>query len=420
MRFKLHGSDPASSALTFEPYYSLYGARYAMYMNLTEPDSPEAQALIRKGKEQLRIAETTIDSLTSFDNNNSEADKNYKFNKSSVGVHLGEGYRDAQMATDAYFQHEMIVDPDAPKNHLGVRYFGGDNGRTFDVYLNDVLLKHERVTNAAGSNSWYVQYDEIPSSILAGIPTADSYKRDQNGNYVLDDDGAKIPVVTVRFQGNGTSYVGGVYGVYTTTKTTFGADADLTKLSFEDGELSPPLGDGVYSYTATVATDATTATFDVDPAVPSGLVFVGDVLIDDSLPRTVSLAEGDQPTVLTLRSTAQDHTTTATYRIEVVRAVDTPALEVSAMATARCVAGKAVLAIQATNASDAPVALAVETPFGSKQVAALAPGKTSSSAFTTRVPQLLPGVATVVATGTVDGEDASVSVPVAYTSRTCG
>ncbi|MDY0908614.1 beta-L-arabinofuranosidase domain-containing protein [Microbacterium sp. CFBP9034] len=420
MRFKMQNADAASEALTFEPWYSLYNARYAIYMDLIEPDSPQAQALILKGKQQQRVEETTIDSLTSFDNNNSEADKNYKYNKSGVGVWLGEGYRDGQIATDAYFQYDMIVDPTLPKNHLGVRYFGGDNGRTFDVYINDVLLKHERVTNANGSTSFYVQYDEIPAAVLAGIPAKDSYKRNQNGEYVLDEAGEKIPVVTVRFQGNGTSYVGGVFGVYTTSGTTYGTDADLTALSFEDGRVAPTLTDGVYSYTVTVDQDATTATFDADPAVPSGLVYLGDVLIDDTLPRTVPLAAGTAPTVLTLKATAQDHTTTATYRLEIVRAPATPSLEVTGVAAMRCVAGKVVLTVQASNRSAVPVALAVTTPLGSKQVAALAPGKSTSAAFTSRVAHVAAGTASITASAVVDGAPATVTVPVAFPALSCG
>lgn len=419
MRFKVENADAATEALTFEPWYSLYGARYAIYMDLIEPDSPQAQALILKNKQQLRIDETTIDSLTSFDNNNSEADKSYEFNKSGVGVWLGEGYRDAQTAADAYFQYDMIVDPSLPKNYLGVRYFGGDNGRTFDVYLNDVLLKNERITNAAGSTSWYVQYDEIPASVLSGIAAKDSYKRDQNGQYVLDAQGQRIPVVTVRFQSNGTSYVGGVYGVYTTSKTTYGTDADLSALSFEDGEVAPALTDGVYAYTVTVPSDATTATFDADPAVPSGLVRLGGVLIDDTAPRTVALAP-DGPTVLTLTSTAQDHVTTSTYRVEIVRAPEQPPLAVTAVAAVRCAGGKPMLTVQVRNGDAVPVSATVETVAGTKQLASIAPGKSASATFTVRAAQLPAGQATVTASATVGGAPVSATIPAAYPVTTCG
>jgi DUF1680 family protein/putative cell wall-binding protein len=334
MRFGLKNTDASSEALVFRPWYSLYNARYATYLNLIEPDSPEAQALILSDKEKLRIAETTTDSLTSFDNNNSEADKNYRVNKSSTGVWRGQAYRDAQTASDAFFQYDMIVDTDAPKNYLGVRYYGGDDGRTFDVYLNDVKLKSERVTDAAGGDTWYVQYDEIPAAVLDGIAARDSYKRDQNGAYVLDADGQKVPVITVRFQSNGTSFVGGVYGVYTTTSTAFGTDADLMALGAEGAVLEPALTDGVYDYTLRVPADATAVALDVDPAVPSGLVYVGDILIDDTVPRTIPLSAGVGATTVAIRSVAQDHATAKEYSLHIVRQEPDPELSVERIAGA--------------------------------------------------------------------------------------
>lgn len=418
MRFGLRNADSVSEALTLQPWYSLYGARYAIYLNLVEPDSAAAQASIRKAKEQLRIDEMTIDALTSFDNNNSEADKNYRYNKSGVGVWRGEGYRDGQMATDAWFQYDMIVDPAAPKNYLGVRYYGGDNGRTFDVYLNDVKLKSERVTNAAGATSWYVQYDEIPSAVLAGIAARDSYKRDQNGAYVLDARGDKIPVVTVRFQGNGTSYVGGVFGVYTTSKTTFDADADLRKLTFSNGTLSPALARGTYDYTVTVPADATSTSFDADPAVPSGLVFAGDVLIDDTGARTVPLAEGTGPTSLTLRAYAQDHTTVKTYRIQIVKAPRAPELPFTATASSRCVAGKVVQVVTVTNGSSASGTFAIAGPAGAKDVT-IAAGKSTSITFTTRSATLAAGQLTIAASATIGGTPATATKTVSYAAASC-
>ncbi|MBL0887596.1 beta-L-arabinofuranosidase domain-containing protein [Myceligenerans indicum] len=319
MRFAMNGVDDTSAALTWEPYYSLYGARYATYVTLVEPDSQEAQDLIRREKEQLRVEETTIDSLTSFDDNNSEADKNYEYNRSSVGVYRGEPYRDAQIATDAYFQYDMIVDPTVERNYLGVRYQGGDVGRTFDVYLGDVLLKHEAVTDANGSTDWYVQYDEIPREILDGLDVADSYKRDQNGGYVLDENGQKAPVVTVRFQGDGSSYVGGVYGVCTTVSDRYDAEAALSELSFDAGSVSPALDPAVHEYTVTVPAEVTTATMHVAPASPSGLVYVDGVLVDDTQPRVIPLTEGDEPTDVTVEAFAQDHATSIVHTLHVVR-----------------------------------------------------------------------------------------------------
>jgi hypothetical protein len=319
MRFSLANVDAASADLVFEPYYSLYDARYATYMTLVEPDSTAAQAQILKLKQQLRSAETTVDWLTSFDDNNSEAEKNVLFNKSSVGVWQGEGYRDGQIAADAFFQYDMTVDPMSPKSYLVVRYFGGDDGRTFDVYVNDVLLKHETITNAGGATTWYIQHDEIPRTVLDAIPAIDSYKRDQNGDYALDGQGRKIPVVTVRFQGNGRSRVGGVYGVTITDSIAYETDAGLSALSANNAVLRPELADGVHEYRLTVPSDADSVAIDAAPSVPSGLVTFDGVLVDDATPRTVAIEDGEVPTIVDITAYAQDHTTSAAYRIEIVR-----------------------------------------------------------------------------------------------------
>ena len=92
----------------------------------------------------------------------------------------------------------------------------------------------------------------------------------------------------------------------------------------------------------------------------------------------------------------------------------------TALASTRCVAGKVTLVVTATNDSDVPVALSLTTPFGSKQIASVAPGKSSSTAFTTRAATIADGQATVVASANVDGEDVSVTVPATYAAKACG
>ncbi|MDA1361103.1 glycoside hydrolase family 127 protein [Glycomyces luteolus] len=413
MRFKLHGVDPDAAALTFEPYYSLYDARYATYVTLVEPDSAEAQALILDGKEQLRQDETTIDALTSFDNNNSEADKNYAFNRSSVGVYRGEPFRHAEKAADAWFQYDMIVDPALEANYLGVRYYGGDSGRTFDVYVNDVLLKHETVTNAQGATSWYLQYDEIPRAVLDGIEAADSWKRDQNGDYVLDEAGHRIPVVTVRFQGTGASLVGGVYGVYTTASDHYDTDAALASLSFDGGAIAPAFDPEVREYTVTVPADATETVLHVSPGTPSGLVYLGDILIDDTLPRTVAV--GADTTDIVLTAYAQDHTTDLVYTVHIVHA---PPVSAEITAAPRCVAGKVQLVTKVTNSSGEPVEVVVATPYGDKTIASLAAGASASQAFATRAASVAAG--SVSATVGLAGGTATVEVGASYGAYTCG
>jgi len=107
-----------------------------------------------------------------------------------------------------------------------------------------------------------------------------------------------------------------------------------------------------------------------------------------------------------------DITVTADVVVEAAAVV----LPVTVAAETRCVAGKVVLTVRATNDGTAPVRLVVETAYGSKTVATLAAGKSVASAFTTRL-ATIPG-STVSVTATA-GAEQSVTTGT-YTTATCG
>ncbi|MDR7188453.1 beta-xylosidase [Microbacterium sp. BE35] len=106
-------------------------------------------------------------------------------------------------------------------------------------------------------------------------------------------------------------------------------------------------------------------------------------------------------------------------RLGVLKAPE-PTLEVSITTGARCVSGKAVLTVQTANGAGVPVSLVVTTPYGGKSIAALAPGKTTSSAFTTRQVAIPAGVVTVEASATVDGDAVTVPLESPIAARSCG
>ncbi|WP_442574566.1 immunoglobulin-like domain-containing protein [Microbacterium sp. F51-2R] len=105
-----------------------------------------------------------------------------------------------------------------------------------------------------------------------------------------------------------------------------------------------------------------------------------------------------------------------TFSVDIVAA---PALPVTATATTRCVAGKATLIVSVTNPTGSTVQAAISSASGSKTVS-LAAGKTVSTAFSTRAATLPAGSASVVATGTVDGQTVSTTVAAAYAATSCG
>ncbi|SMF10535.1 hypothetical protein [Cellulosimicrobium composti] len=74
----------------------------------------------------------------------------------------------------------------------------------------------------------------------------------------------------------------------------------------------------------------------------------------------------------------------------------------------RCLAGTAYLAVRATNGGDAPVDVAVDTPFGGREFAGVAPGAAAYQSFSARSTGLDAGSVTV--TGTADGGSGSQDV----------
>ncbi|ROS75403.1 family 43 glycosylhydrolase [Cellulomonas sp. PhB143] len=76
--------------------------------------------------------------------------------------------------------------------------------------------------------------------------------------------------------------------------------------------------------------------------------------------------------------------------------VPDPQVEVTAQA--RCVGSSAVLAVRALNTGDAPAGVAIATPFGSKPVAQVAPGRSAYQSFAVRKGTVPAGEATVTVT----------------------
>ncbi|SIQ06949.1 F5/8 type C domain-containing protein [Cellulosimicrobium aquatile] len=73
---------------------------------------------------------------------------------------------------------------------------------------------------------------------------------------------------------------------------------------------------------------------------------------------------------------------------------------VTATAVSRCLAGTAYVAVRADNDGDAPVDMTIETAHGTREVAAVAPGRAASGSFSTRSSSVVAGEAAVVVAGT--------------------
>jgi len=97
-----------------------------------------------------------------------------------------------------------------------------------------------------------------------------------------------------------------------------------------------------------------------------------------------------------------------------------PALDVTVTAEPRCLAGKAYVAVRATNGEDVPLDVTLATPFGTKAFADVAPGRNAYQSFAVRAGSVEAGTATVTVTGVVDGEEVTSEVEASYAASSCG
>ncbi|PPH39043.1 1,4-beta-xylanase [Rathayibacter sp. AY1E3] len=108
------------------------------------------------------------------------------------------------------------------------------------------------------------------------------------------------------------------------------------------------------------------------------------------------------------------------YQLARLGTLKEASLDVTAAAATRCIAGKVVVTVRATNADDVPVVLRMESASGTKTVAALAPGATTSHAFTTRAASVPAAEVVVTATATLDGEPVTTTVRAPHPAASCG
>jgi hypothetical protein len=94
-------------------------------------------------------------------------------------------------------------------------------------------------------------------------------------------------------------------------------------------------------------------------------------------------------------------------------------LDVSAVVTARCVGGKVIQVLSVSNGEAVPVTVSATGPHGAKTFTDLAPGKTSSAAFTTRSRTIGSGSFSLTAQATVDGSPVTVLQEAAYPAASC-
>ncbi len=173
LEFTLKGTDRGD--VVFTPHYQVYAHRYGIYFDLVDSTTVKDDSDDDKYE--------VIDSLP-VANDQYEFSHNMKAQLSSTGMHKGLNYRDA--SAGGFFSYELAVE-EGVKNYIVVKYFSGDAGRAFTIYVDDEVLEEVTIENVDADNFYDVYY-EIPAKMIEGKK-----------------------VVTVKFTADKNGFAGGIF-----------------------------------------------------------------------------------------------------------------------------------------------------------------------------------------------------------------
>lgn len=283
LEFSLKGTD--SGDLVFTPHYKRYQDRYGIYWNIVARDSKALQNHIKEAKEHARKERVQIDSIP-LGNDQYELLHNIQGENTGAGTFNGLMLRHA-WSEKGWFSYDMKV-KQGVKNYLLVKYFSGNAGRTFNIYIDNILLKEETIENKV-PNGFYEEYYPLSEELIKDKDT-----------------------VCVKFAVRHDSWVGGIFDKLSIV-SDYMNNAGIVNLNISGGTLNQSFCENITEYQLKLETGH--IRFLSELADKNGLLYVNDVLVDDALEREEMLKQGD---ILTLKAVAEDYAAEKIYTIEAV------------------------------------------------------------------------------------------------------
>lgn len=189
LRFEAPGliDDPNSEALTLKPFYELHDSRYVVYWPYADADGLESirEDYRESERERLALERQTIDQVNPGEQQ-PESDHFFQGERTRAGVNRGRHWRHAE---GGWFSYDLS-DPYREASYLRITYFGHDQGRHFEIHINDNKIAKVELEKK-GDHFYDVDYP-IPAEIA---------------------DNAIDGVLTVKFIADSRSTAGGIYGV---------------------------------------------------------------------------------------------------------------------------------------------------------------------------------------------------------------
>jgi len=138
--------NTSNKQLELIPFFRVHETRYMLYWRLgTEADLAELKRIKAEKERALQaLEEQTIDKVTPGAQQ-SEVEHNYKGEGAEAGVYRGRHWRHAR----GWFSYEL-QNPNLEARKLRLTFNGADSGRTFDIIVNDVVIKTITSDGSAG------------------------------------------------------------------------------------------------------------------------------------------------------------------------------------------------------------------------------------------------------------------------------
>ena len=286
VEFHLKGTDRDN--LVFSTHYKQHKERYGIYWNMVAKDSELLQSHIKNAKEKARLERVEIDSVP-LGNDQYELLHNVKGENTGAGTFNGLMLRHA-WSEEGWFSYEMKVKPEI-NNYLRAKYFSGNVGRTFNIYVDDELLVEETVQDKV-PGEFYDEYYKIPESMISGKDN-----------------------VTIKFAVRGDSWVGGVFDKLSIV-SDYDSSSHIKSLTFSGAELDKIFDESITEYSLTVQSEDDKVILNLVLENNNNLIYVDDVLIDDSVERSIDTKDISK---IVIKSIAEDFKSEMNYTFSIMK-----------------------------------------------------------------------------------------------------
>ena len=303
LEFHIRGTDAESvfggQGLTFVPFNTLNEERYGIYWYFESAEDAAEEKILAE-KEEGRFAEAIVDSIQpGYQQYENDATHQMKEEKTvfETGVSGLGSTRRAQAG--GYFQYNMKVDKNK-SNSLVCQFAKEDEGKTVKITIGSSVINYT-VEKYDGKDLFFKKSFEVPANEVANAEALEV------GNATFD-------IVKVKFEsGSATEdsarIVNGLYMM-----RAYDKDAQIKELTASAGKVKT--SNNGYTVQVPSATERVTLNFKL--ATGSGLLYIDGKLVNEAKPQVFNLQEGS--TFLPIKVYAQDHTTSKTYLLTLVRA----------------------------------------------------------------------------------------------------